>query len=90
MKGHIVIFQHGELRGYHRHIFDEENDLNADLDSSLNDRISSVVIAEGRWQFFRDANFRDPYPTILGPGIYRWLPDYGIDIDQISSLKLVG
>jgi hypothetical protein len=90
MTGHIVVFQHGSLRGHHRHIFDSENDFKASSDSSLHDAISSVVIIEGQWQFFKHGNFNAPYAAILGPGIYRWLPDYGIENDQVSSLKCVG
>ncbi len=87
MAGHIIIFQHTNFRGQHRHIFDEEGNLNHSDDGSLNDKISSFVILEGEWQFFRHANFVVPYAKKLGPGRYSRVADHGIENDQVSSLK---
>jgi hypothetical protein len=89
MAAHIVIFQHRDCRGHHRHIFEQERNLNHPEDRSLNDSMSSFVILEGKWQFFRHANFGVPYAAILGPGVYRWVGDHGIENDQVSSLKSV-
>jgi hypothetical protein len=55
----------------------------------MNDKISSFIIYSGRWQFFQDINFGNPYPPILGPGQYFFVNDIGIPNDQISSYKCV-
>lgn len=89
MAAHIIIFQHADFRGHHRHIFGEEKNLNHPDDRSLNDKMSSFVILEGKWQFFRHAEFKIPYEPILGPGVYRWVGDHKIENDQVSSLKSV-
>ena len=89
MAGHIIVFRHWNLRGHHRHIFDEEPNLNHREDNSLNDEISSFVILEGTWKFYRHANYNIPYDAELGPGVYRWVRDHGIENDQMSSLKCI-
>jgi hypothetical protein len=35
MLGHIILFEHGQLRGDHKHIFNAEPDLNNDEDDSF-------------------------------------------------------
>lgn len=51
----------------------------------FNDRVSSVVIRSGRWEFCSDADFRGRCVT-LGPGSYANLINMGFN-DQISSLR---
>jgi hypothetical protein len=85
----IVIFQHREFRGHHRHIFGFEANLSDAADSSLNDAVSSLVIVSGNWRFFKHANFQEPYPPTLGPGEYTWVGDFGIENDNITSLRAV-
>ena len=60
--------------------------------ASWNDMVSSFVIVSGVWQFFRDINFQTPYGAgvQLGPGLYPWVEDVGIDNDSLSSIQLVG
>ncbi|MDH4222701.1 MAG: beta/gamma crystallin family protein [candidate division Zixibacteria bacterium] len=89
MAGHIILFKHRDLRGHHRHIFDSELYLNHREDNSLNDEVSSFVILEGTWRFFRHENRGIPYAQELGPGVYRWVKDYGIENDQMSSLECI-
>jgi hypothetical protein len=89
MAGHIIIFEHIDFRGGHRHIINEDSNLNHPEDRSMNDKMSSFVILEGRWQFFRHAGFQIPYANVLGPGTYRWVGDHGIENDQVSSLRSV-
>jgi hypothetical protein len=59
--------------------------------SSWNDQVSSFVIISGVWQFFRDVNFatQQGAPGGLGPDLYPWVVDYGIDNDSLSSIRLV-
>ena len=87
---HIIIFEHRNLHGGHKHVFSSEPNLNAGDDNFFNDRLSSFVILEGRWQFFRDSNFGSPASNVLGPGVYGWVEDFGIPNDSVSSLRLVG
>jgi hypothetical protein len=84
---HIILFEHANFHGAHKHLFQTENNLNAGDDNWFNDKVSSFVILEGHWQFFRDSNFNGPASNILGPGKYNWIEAFGIPNDSISSLK---
>ena len=56
-----------------------------------NDKISSIVVVSGTWQFFRHANFQKgagDSDWILGPGYYKFTPEAGIPNDEISSFKV--
>jgi len=86
--GHLILFEHGSFHGRHRHIFNSEDNLNAEEDSDFNDRVSSIVVVSGNWRFFRNFNFDDAYPAILGPGIYRSVSAVGILNDDISSVQV--
>lgn len=44
---HIIIFEHRDFRGRHRHIFGQEADLNNAEDNTLHDRMSSFVVLSG-------------------------------------------
>lgn len=83
----IIVFEHRDFRGRHRHIFGHEANLNHSEDGTLNDRISSFVVVSGRWRLFRHANFGEPYPLTFPPGEYSWVEDFGVDNDQVSSLR---
>jgi hypothetical protein len=86
---HVVIFEHRDFRGHHRHIFGEEANLNNAEDGSLQDAVSSFVVLSGTWQFFRDVNFQAPFGGAFGPGEYEFVGDFGIDNDSVSSLRAV-
>ncbi len=86
---HVIVFEHRDFRGRHRHIFGEERNLNHPEDRTLNDKMSSFVVVSGTWKFYRHANFVDPYGGEFPPGEYTWVADFGIDNDQVSSLKTV-
>ncbi|PWB84250.1 MAG: hypothetical protein C3F11_02415 [Methylocystaceae bacterium] len=88
---HIIVFEHKEFRGRHRHIFGYEANLNDAEDNSLNDRISSFVVLSGDWTVFRHANFVEPVGgRTFGPGQYAWVEDYNVPNDAISSLRATG
>lgn len=55
-----------------------------------NDKISSVVILSGTWQFFEHAGFRGAFVT-RGPGWYPWVesPQFNMQNDTISSILCV-
>jgi Beta/Gamma crystallin len=86
---HVILFEKAQFRGAHKHVFGAEPNLNADDDDFFNDKVSSLVVLEGNWIFFPDSGFKpEPYPPIVGPGLYRFLP-VGIKNDDMSSLQSV-
>jgi hypothetical protein len=83
----IIIFEHRDFRGRHRHIFGEEANLNNAEDNTLNDRMSSFVVLSGTWRFFRHANFTEQVGSTFSPGQYESVGDFGIPNDAVSSLR---
>jgi hypothetical protein len=102
----LIIYVDGNFGGLHTHIF--ENTLNngvadftqlalggvdSGINGNWNDKVSSFVIVSGRWQFFKDIDYRPaplPFPGGLGPGLYPSVTAVGIDNDSISSVRCVG
>jgi hypothetical protein len=87
--GHVILFQSANFHGPHKHVFNQEDNLNADGDNSFNDSVSSLVVLTGNWQFFRNSGFNDDYPVVLGPGLYPWVEDVSIRNKDMSSLRVV-
>lgn len=87
MNGHIILFEHENFHGAHKHVFGSEPNLGSADDNFFNDRITSFAIVEGNWKFFRHANFGARYPVILGPGLYKNVEAFGIPNDDMSSLR---
>ena len=81
----IVLFQHANFRGAHRHLYGSESNLNHAEDNFFNDKISSFVITEGTWQFFRDISFSGPASSVFGVGRFNWVETVGIPNDSVSS-----
>jgi hypothetical protein len=84
---HVILFEHANFHGAHKHVFGAESNLNAADDDSFNDSVSSIVVLAGTWEFFRDAGFNGTYGTVLGPGIYPWVESVNIKNDDMSSLR---
>jgi hypothetical protein len=85
---HIIIFEHRDFRGRHRHIFGQEANLNNSEDNTLNDRMSSFVVLSGTWTFFRHSNFVEQVGgRTFGPGQYESVSDFNIPNDAVSSLR---
>ncbi|ATQ74372.1 hypothetical protein CR152_07525 [Massilia violaceinigra] len=84
----VVLFQHANFHGAHKHLFRSESNLNAPDDKAFNDQVSSFVVLSGRWQFFRDSNFQGPSSQVFGPGLYNWVEAVNIPNDSISSVRL--
>jgi hypothetical protein len=84
---HIIIFEHKDFRGRHRHIFGHEANLNNAEDNTLNDRMSSFVVLSGTWVFFRNTNFSEQVGGTFPPGQYESVTNFGIPNDSVSSLK---
>jgi hypothetical protein len=87
MAAHVIIFEHRNFHGAHKHVFVEEANLNASDDNFFNDKVSSFVILNGCWTFWQDANYAGSKSQPLGPGEYPWVEDVGIKNDTISSLS---
>ena len=85
----IIIFEDYNFRGKHRHLYQSEPNLNHSDDNSLNDRVSSFVITSGRWQFFRDDNFKGPPSAIFGVGLHANVEIAGIPNDSVTAVKLI-
>jgi hypothetical protein len=86
---HVILFEHANLHGRHRHVFGAEPNLNAGDDNYFNDKVSSLVVVSGEWAFYRNANYNGQYAATLGPGIYRWVGGLDIQNDDMSSLRPV-
>ncbi len=86
---HVILFEHANFHGVHKHVFTAESNLNADDDNWMNDKTSSIVVIEGNWEFFIDWNFSGKTGRTLGPGIYPWVSAPGVEMenDAISSLR---
>jgi hypothetical protein len=85
----VVLFEHANFHGAHKHLYGSEPNLNAADDNYFNDKISSFVITSGSWQFFRDANFSGPASNVFGVGRFNWVETVGIPNDSISSVRRV-
>src|SRR5262245_7821758 len=85
---HVILFEHAQFHGQHKHVFRAEPNLNAADDNFLNDKVSSLVVLEGNWAFYADSNFHRQYPPILGSDLYPGLTT-GIKNDDMSSLQPV-
>jgi hypothetical protein len=84
---HVILFEHANFHGAHKHLFQTESNLAAADDNSFNDKVSSFVILEGTWRFYCDINFTGPASMPLVPGKYNWVEVFGIPNDSISSAR---
>jgi hypothetical protein len=87
--GHVILFTDANFQGPHKHVLNAEDNLNADGDSDFNDCVSSIVVLQGSWKFYRNSGFNDDYPVVLGPGLYPWVEDVSIRDNDMSSLQVV-
>jgi hypothetical protein len=89
----LILFEHVNFEGAHRHFFTSDNDLGSFWDihtqQPFNDITSSFVVLSGKWQFSRDADYGGPDSNIFGPGIYNNVEEVGIQNDSISSVALI-
>jgi Beta/Gamma crystallin len=86
---HVILFEHANFHGAHKHVLGAESNLNASDDNFFNDRVSSIVVLEGNWAFYRNSNFNGQYARILGPGAYPSVGNVDIQNDDMSSLRPV-
>jgi Beta/Gamma crystallin len=88
MEGHLVLFEHANLRGRHRHLVSTEPNLNAPEDNYFNNKISSFVVLGGFCGFFADSNLAGQNYGSHLPGVFRWVEDISIKNDQVSSIRV--
>lgn len=55
---------------------------------SYDNKISSIKVNSGVWQFFSEPNFQGPSVT-LGAGEYSGVTEVGIDNDSLSSVRRI-
>jgi hypothetical protein len=89
LAGSLILFKDANFHGPHKHVFNSEVNLNTDDDNSFNDNVSSLVILNGNWKFFKDEGFISPYPVVLEPGLYSFVGRFKINNDDMSSLMTV-
>lgn len=63
--------------------------INGKLVDSFNDKISSIKVNSGVWEFFSEANFQGP-SVVLGAGEYPGVTEVGITNDSLSSFRRIG
>jgi hypothetical protein len=85
---HIILFEHSNFHGAHKHVFSDEPNLNAKEDDFFNDKVSSLAVLEGNWALYRNSGFQSQYEPILGVGLYPRVDAVQITND-ISSLQPV-
>jgi Beta/Gamma crystallin len=83
---HVILFEHVNFRGAHLHVFRPERNLVA---FSFNDRVSSIVVLDGTWRFYRHKDFDGAYARTLGSGLYPNVETVDIQNDDMSSLQPV-
>ncbi|HEY6376854.1 MAG TPA: beta/gamma crystallin-related protein, partial [Edaphobacter sp.] len=86
-EGQVVLFENAGFHGQHKHVYTLEGNLNASDDHFFNDRVSSIVVQQSVWAFYRNSGMNGQYPRTLGPGLYSYVVDYGIQNDDMSSLQ---
>lgn len=89
-QGHVILFEHANFRGRHRHIFTNEPDLyyvDVPNEPHFNDITSSIVVLEGTWVFYEHSNYTGS-SWVLGKGVYPNVTRVGITNDMISSLSV--
>lgn len=80
----VVIYEHIDFGGAN-----ERTNLNYYFVGSFwNDKISSIVVVSGIWEFYEHWHY-EGRKWVLGPGYYRWVVDAGIPNDIISSFRCV-
>jgi hypothetical protein len=95
----IILYVDINFGGLHTHLFESMEDftqlalggVGSGIDGNWDNIVSSFVIVSGVWQFFKDPNFEflQGDPSGLGPGLYSWVQDFGIDNDSLSSVRLL-
>src|SRR5690606_2954010 len=77
----VSLFDRRDFQGYIGALNDDTRNFDR---HGLNDRVASIIVRRGRWEFCTDANYRGDC-RVYGPGEYRSLP--GGHDDAYSSAR---
>jgi hypothetical protein len=84
----IVVFEHRDFGGA-----EWRTNLGwRNLGDFWNDKISSIIIISGTWQFFEDSDFQPGHNRTFGPGYYSFVGNGNFfpgSNDSISSFTIV-
>jgi len=80
----IVVFSGVDFQGEQL-----RTNLSGNVSSQWNDKISSIIVVSGTWQFFEHKDYGGASSKPLTPGYYHWveMPQVGMKNDTISSFK---
>jgi hypothetical protein len=81
----ITVYKDGDFQG-------ESKDFTgaAYVGKNFNDTISSFIVHDGNWQFYKDADAENPVGRVFNAGEkVNWVEAVGISNDSISSLQPV-
>ena len=80
----VIIFEHANFEGDQQRVKESVPNVH-----SWNDKISSVIVKSGTWQFFEHENYGSPSSKIVGPGFYEYVetPEFNIRNDNITAIK---
>jgi hypothetical protein len=93
----LIMYVDANFGGLHTHLFESTSDftqlalggVGSGINGNWNDIVSSFVIVSGTWQFFKNVNFDFQQGGNLGPGLYSFVQNFGIDNDSLSSVRLI-
>lgn len=80
----VIIFRDFDFKGPSATFYTNISNL---IDYNWNDKISSFIIEDGSWIFYKHVNYEGSQSPLLPPGKYRSVTDIGIQNDSISSMR---
>ena len=82
----VIIYEHANFGGEQQSIKESVPNV-----WSWNDKISSVIVKSGTWQFFEHENYGSPSSKQVGPGNYDYveIPEFNIRNDNITAIKVI-
>jgi hypothetical protein len=82
----VIIFEHADFGGEQQSIKGSDPNIH-----SWNDKISSVIVKSGTWQFYEHENYVSPSSKQVGPGYYEYVetPEFNIRNDNITAIKAI-
>jgi Beta/Gamma crystallin len=100
VKGEIILFEHPNFRGAHRHIYRTEKTLNDPGNipgvparvlpalGQFDETTSSIIVVKGTWILYRNKDLEERVGDEAVPGAYPSVSDLHITGNTISSLEL--
>jgi hypothetical protein len=99
--GEIILFEHPNFRGAHRHVFRTEKTLNDPGNipgvparvlpalGQFDEMTSSIIVIKGTWILYKNKDLEERLGDgPIGPGAYASVSDLHITGNTISSLEL--